>query len=100
MGANASWTHPVIREVLLRDIQKICGAVVDREAGWRPEEHEREHHRHEHQHLLLRRIGAGRRHQPLLPEARHAHQNRENKIWIVRGQIVNPADPGRTAQLD
>src|SRR5438045_4029245 len=58
----------VVGQVLLPDRPDVVHEPVQRDAGRIPQEEEREEHRHQHRHLLLNRIHARRRREPLLPD--------------------------------
>src|SRR5476649_368977 len=73
LGRRANRSHvrradDVVRRVLLADLPDVADQPVNRKTRGCPQKHEREHDGHEHHHLLLRRINAGLRHRPLLPE--------------------------------
>ena len=78
----------------------VADDVVHHQTRREPQEEHREDDRHKGHDLLLHRVGHGGRRHLLDEEHGRAHDDRQDVVRVLRGQVMDPQDKRRMTQFN
>jgi hypothetical protein len=104
--ANQAWLNASGALNLARDVDLLCqrqsgiGCPIEHQPGREESEQHRKNHRHRTHHFTLYRIHAHHRREALCGNHEDRVEGRQYEIRIAGGQVFNPQNERRLAQLN